>query len=113
MSRSPCSSMVSISPVHKLFAFSPWLNCCRGVILSLSPCTITGLISNVRPGLVSLSACFTALACTSASAELRVPMLTVGNCVLADVLRPCVVDCDGVRRSEPVAEAMAGYKWNV
>jgi hypothetical protein len=37
---------------------------------------------------------------------LRVPMLTWGNCVLAEVLAPCGVSCDGASRLVAVAEAM-------
>lgn len=38
-------------------------------------------------------------------------MLTVGNWVLAEAFNPCGVGCDGVWRSEAVAEAMANLVW--
>jgi hypothetical protein len=60
----------------------------------------------VRSGCACLRAAATARAWIWASAELRVPMLTWGNCVLAEVLAPCGVSCDGASRLVAVAEAM-------
>ena len=108
-SSSPLSSIASSSPVHKLLAFSPWLNCCNGVTLSLSPCANTGQILYVRSGYAFLSASSTPRAWIWASADRRVPMLMGGNRVLTDVFAACGVGCEGVCSSEAVAEAIAVY----
>jgi hypothetical protein len=98
--------MASNSPVHKLFAFSPWLSICSGVTLSLSPCASTGQISYVLSGWASFSFSSTHRACTCASAERRVPIFMVGNCVLADVFEVSEADWEGAGRPVAVAEAI-------
>jgi hypothetical protein len=63
----------------------------------------------VRSGCAFFRAAATSRAWICASVELRVPMLTWGNCVLVEVSAACGAFWDGVSRFVAVAEAIVRF----